>query len=57
MPDEQWKTLAGAAGFACEPALDNADRLGRDGIRWRTFVARREHLARARCVVPDRAVL
>jgi SAM-dependent methyltransferase len=41
LPDEQWKSLAAAAGFACEETAGNADRLGRDGIRWRTFVARR----------------
>ncbi len=42
LPEEQWRALAAAAGFACEETGGSADRLGRDGIRWRTFVARRE---------------
>lgn len=41
LPDERWIALAASAGFACEQSAGSADRLGRDGILWRTFVARR----------------
>jgi SAM-dependent methyltransferase len=41
MGDESWRFLVAAAGLATRETASDTDRLGRDGIRWRTFVAGR----------------